>query len=408
MHFPAIATGFRLLAKCFIKSPIPSSVGKVLTAASITPIVDVAMQSVEPVETPVEVMKTPVGTVTEVVGKQAGGASEKTMAETMRSTRTTVFQMFQPLARSSKVQVECARKEGVLQAHAKKEWELVAAKHPIASSMVRKAERGEADELMDKVLRMFEDIDEMEKFRLQLRVAVYDEDPGDGVQVKEDPTPLNRWIDSAKEAEIALDIARCEMTIEDVDDLLTRLYIEMNYLVVVHATNKEERKRMAVEVSARIKEYAEVLLESQCEIRLAVERARVRSVVAKRFTPSDAEYLASLTPGSSHIPSCDRSCVSSYLLHRVAENSEDESIPELTRSEASRCSTPSEVPSTPRASITELQAEPSIIITSEEVKPVEVVPVKSQKMADSNMVANRAPVRKATTVTGGGKPTWRF
>ncbi|KDN42387.1 hypothetical protein RSAG8_06878, partial [Rhizoctonia solani AG-8 WAC10335] len=346
MHFPAIATGFRLLAKCFIKSPIPSSVGKVLTAASITPISLLAC-SVEAVETAVEVTKTPVGAVTEVVGKQAAGASEKTMAETMRSTRTTVFQMFQPLARSSKVQVE---------ARAEKEWELVAAKHPIASSMVRKAERGEADESMDKVSRMFEDIDEMEQFRLQLRVAVYDEDPGDGVQVKEDPTPLNRWIDSAKEAEIALDIARCEMTIEDVDDLLTRLYIEMNCLVVVHATSKEERKRMAAEVSARIKEYAEVLLESQCEIRLAVERARVRSVVAKRFTPSDAD----------------------------------------------------EVPSTPRASITELQAEPSIIIISEEVKPVEVVPVKSQKMADSNMVANRAPVRKATKVTGGGKPAWRF
>jgi hypothetical protein len=57
-----------------------------------------------------------------------------------------------------------------------------------------------------------------------------------------------------REGEIALDIARCEMTVEDVDDLLTRLYIETNRLVAAHAKSKEDRKRMALEVSAKIKE----------------------------------------------------------------------------------------------------------------------------------------------------------
>ncbi|KAG8706578.1 hypothetical protein FRC11_008115 [Ceratobasidium sp. 423] len=411
MHFPAVATGFRLLAKCFVRSSVPSSsVCRVSSVASANSIVDVVMKSVEAAE---EVTKNPVEAVSNGVERKVVGVAERTvdlekntaetvaMTESMKSTRAT----FETQSRtdSSKIQIECAPNGGVLQARVKKDLELVTAKHPIPRCMAQRVERGEADELMDKILKMFKELDEMKKFRLQLRVPAFDEDLGDGVQVEDDP-PLDTWVDAAKEAEIALDIARCEMTVEDVDDLLTRLYIELNRFVVMHARNKEERKRMALEVSTRIKEYAEVLLESECEIRLAVERARVKSVVAKRFTPSDVQYLASLTPGSSHVPSCDGSCVSSYLPHRVAETSEVEPVPELARSEGSRCSTPSEVPSTPRASTAELQEEPGIIIISEETRK-EVMPAKSRKTHDPT-VSKKMPVRKATKVAGG-KPAWR-
>ncbi|CCO30898.1 hypothetical protein BN14_04931 [Rhizoctonia solani AG-1 IB] len=265
---------------------------------------------------------------------------------------------------------------------------------------------------MNKVLKMFEEIEETEKFRLQLQVPAFDEDLGDEPQAGVDAVPLGAWIDMIREGEIALDIARCEMTVEDVDDLLTRLYIQTNRLAAAHAKSKEDKKRMALEVSAKIKEYAEVLLESPCEVRLAVERARVRSVVAKRFTPSDAEYFVSLSPGSSHVLGCDGSCVSSYLPHRVGEKSEVGSEPELIVSEGSRCSTPSEVPNTPRVSISELQEELEIRTIADElnsvdVRPAEAVTIKSQAI-ERKVVAKVGPVRKVTKVKGGAKPAWRF
>ncbi|CAE6436028.1 unnamed protein product, partial [Rhizoctonia solani] len=211
------------------------------------------------------------------------------------------------------------------------------------------------------------------------------------------------WIDPVKEAEIALDIARCEMTVEDVDNLLARIYIEMNRLVVVHAKNKEERKRMALEVSTRIREYAGILLESECEVRLAVERARAKSVIAKRFTPRDAEYLASLTPGSSHIPSCDGSCVSSYLPHRMEGNSQDEFMPELARSEGSGSSTPSEIPSTPRTLTTELEPDIRTMPDTADLEKVGSLKVISAKSNPIKAV-RKTPVGKVW----GGKPAWRF
>ncbi|EUC53743.1 hypothetical protein RSOL_016760 [Rhizoctonia solani AG-3 Rhs1AP] len=349
--------------------------------------------------------------VPKVVEKKTADASEKYIAtkttDFMRNKGATVREMFQPLTNLSQVQVECAPMEGVLQARVDVELGLATANHPIVRPMARGTQRGEVDELMDKALRMFEEIEEMRKFRLQLRVPMFDEDLSDAVPVKEDPTPFDTWIDPVKEAEIALDVARCDMTVEDVDDLLTRLYIEMNRLVVVRAHDKEERRRMAREVSARIREYAGVLLESQCEILLAIERARVRSVVAKRFTLGDAGYLASLTPGSSHIPSCDGSCVLSYLPHRIAENSQDGSTPDLIESEGSRCSTPSESPSTPRASMAELQ-EPDIMILSSEMKLESVAVVLANKIVDPNVMARRTSALKAAKVAEGGKPAWKF
>ncbi|CAE6458733.1 unnamed protein product [Rhizoctonia solani] len=415
MHFPAVATGFRLLVKYFVSSTdlsLPAC--KVSTVAPTNSIVDAVMKSVEVVE---EVTKGPAqnlsnGVEKEVpevvestVGLEENTAENATRAESM-SARATVLGVSQSRADSSQIQVECAPNGGVLQAKVKKDLKLVSAKHPILRSVAQNVEHGETDELMDKVLKMLKELDEMEKFRLQLRVPAFDEELGDGVQVEEDHPP-SAWIDASKEAEIALDIARCEMILEDVDDLLTRLYIELNRLVVMHARNKEERKRMALEVSTRIKEYAGVLLESECEIRLAVERARVRSVVAKRFTPSDVHYLASLTPGSLHVPNCDGSCAASYLPRRVAEKNEAELVPELARSEGSRCSTPSEVLNTPRASIAELQDELGIMIIAEEAKQ-EVVPTKSKRRFGPNMVDRNTPVRKTIKASGSGKPAWRF
>ncbi|CAE7233124.1 unnamed protein product [Rhizoctonia solani] len=398
MHFPIIEAGFRLLAKCLVGTPVSSSVRHVSTTDSTTPTMAVAMQGIETVE---EVGRKSVEIILKVIGTRVLGATDKTTADITAkktdsmSTRATALQRFQPLANWNKVQVECAPKKGVLQAHAKQEIKLLTVKHPIGSTS-RKVESGE----VHNVLKMFEEINETEC------VPVFDE--GDGVQTEEDPVPLDAWIDPVMEAEIALDVARCEMTVEDVDDLLTRLYIDLNRLVVLRAKNKEGRKRMAREVSVRIKEYAGVLLESQCEVRLAVERARVRSVVVKRFTPSDAKYLASLSPGSSHIPNCDESCVSSYLPHRIAENGRDGSIPELTRSEGSMCSTPSEIPSTPRASTTEPQEELEITIVSEEtpaeVKSVQVVPVQSKRICMTT--TNTMP--KVMKVARGDKPAWKF
>ncbi|CUA76590.1 hypothetical protein RSOLAG22IIIB_12380 [Rhizoctonia solani] len=302
---------------------------------------------------------------------------------------TIAFQAFPSLTVSSKIHVECASKQGVLQARVKGP-EPPAAKQPIVRSVARKAERGEADELTEKVLDMFEEIN-------GFSVPIFDENSG------EDCIPLSRWIEPVKEAEIALDIARCEMTVEDVDDLLARIYIEMNRLVVVHAKNKEQKKRMALEVSTRIREYAGILLESECEVRLAVERARAKSVIAKRFTPSDAEYLASLTPGSSHIPSCDGSCVSSYLPHRMEGNDQDEFIPELARSEGSGCSTASEIPSTPRTLTTELEPHIGIMPNTADLAKLGSLKVVSVKSSPTKVV------RK--TLAGkawGGKPAWRF
>ncbi|CAE6346451.1 unnamed protein product [Rhizoctonia solani] len=427
MHFPAIATGFRLLAKCFTKSPILSSAAdRIPTVPSTSSIIDVVVKSVgdvlKAVEAVEEVAAKPVETVSKSVGNQGANAIESNASpfqkdavgsvskriESMRSWRVPLFEVPQSRTDSSEVQVECTPNGAVLQARIKKDLEFVAAKNPILRSITQIIERDEEDELMNKVLKLFEEVEEMEKFKLQLQVPIFDEDLGDEVQARADIVPLGTWIDAVKEAEIALDIARCEMTVEDVDDLLTRLYIDMNRLVAIHAKNTEDRKRMALEVSAKIKEYAEVLLESPCEIRLAVDRARLRSVVAKRFTPGDAEYLASLGPGSSHALGCDGGCISSYLPHRIGEKSEVGSEPELITSEGSRCSTPSEAPNTPRVSISELQGEPEIVAMAEEInpiymKPVEVVRVKS-KTIDRRATAKIGPVRKVTNIPGGGKP----
>ncbi|KAH7338564.1 hypothetical protein B0J17DRAFT_705959 [Rhizoctonia solani] len=385
----AIVTGFRLLAKCFVKPSIPSSlVDKASAAGSTTLIVDAVIKNVEDVATK------PAEQVSKVAENKLVGATENNISravakktEPMRSTRATAFGVSQSQTDSSKVQVECATKQGVLQARVKMDLELVAAGHPVLRSVAQKVERGEADELMDQVLKMLEE-------------ALFEDGLDDGIEAEEDPAFRDTWFDPAKEAGIALEIARCEMTIEGVDDLLARLYIELNHLAVMHAKN-EERERMALEVSEKIKEYAEVLLESECEIRLAVERARVKSVVTKQFTASDAEYLASLTPGSSHILNCDRSCASTYLLHRVTEKNEFGLVPELIMSEDSRCSTPSEVPSTPRASINELQEEPDVMVMYE-AKLVDVASVQS------NVMAKKIPARKAITVAGSGRPVWKF
>ncbi|QRW21963.1 hypothetical protein RhiXN_09550 [Rhizoctonia solani] len=430
MHFPAIATGFCLLAKYFTKSPIPlSSVSSTPTVLSTNSIADITVKSAEgvskAVESVEEVGTKPVKDVSKSVEKQAINTIERNASpfdersgfERIESTRRSSilsFEASQSRTDSREMEVECAPNRGVLQARTKKDLELVAAKNPILRSITQRIELGEADELMNKVLKMFEEIEEMEKFRLQLQAlrATFHEDLGDGVQARVDPIPLENWIDMIKEVEIALDIVRCEMTVEDVDDLLTRLYIEMNRLAAVYAKSKEDRKRIALKVSAKIKEYAEVLLESPCEVRLAVERARVRSVVAKCFTPSDAEYLALLSPGSSHIPSCDRSCVLSYLPYRVLERSEVGSEPDLILNEGSRCSTPSEVPNTPRVSISELQEDPGIMPMAEEpigmnMRRLDVVVVKSKRI-ERRETAKVGQVRKMAKVTGGGKPAWRF
>jgi hypothetical protein len=55
-------------------------------------------------------------------------------------------------------------------ARIKKDLELIVAKNPILRPITQKIECGEADELMNKVLKMFEEIEETEKFRLQLQV----------------------------------------------------------------------------------------------------------------------------------------------------------------------------------------------------------------------------------------------
>ncbi|ELU38017.1 hypothetical protein AG1IA_07950 [Rhizoctonia solani AG-1 IA] len=416
MHFPAIATGFCLLAKYFTKSPIPlSSVSSTPTVLSTNSIADITVKSAEgvskAVESVEEVGTKPVKDVSKSVEKQAINTIERNASpfdersgfERIESTRRSSILSFERrLAVSSHVASLSIKNEAwVGRARTKKDLELVAAKNPILRSITQRIELGEADELMNKVLKMFEEIEEMEKFRLHLR-ATFHEDLGDGVQARVDPIPLENWIDMIKEVEIALDIVRCEMTVEDVDDLLTRLYIEMNRLAAVYAKSKEDRKRIALKVSAKIKEYAEVLLESPCEVRLAVERARVRSVVAKCFTPSDAEYLALLSPGSSHIPSF----AGSDTIISVG------SEPDLILNEGSRCSTPSEVPNTPRVSISELQEDPGIMPMAEEpigmnMRQLDVVVVKSKRI-ERKETAKVGQVRKMAKVTGGGKVAWRF
>ncbi|CAE6438230.1 unnamed protein product [Rhizoctonia solani] len=405
MHFPAIATGFRVLAECFIKSSAPSSlVGEVPAVSSTTSIVDTVMKlksieepvtkSSETISKPVE--KNPIVPVDDYIVQTV---SKKT--EPMGNMRSTAI-VSQSRTDSSKVQVECTTKQGILQARMKEDMGLVAVKYPIIRSVTRQIERDEADELMEKVMEIFNDMHEMERYRRQLRVPAFDEDLEAEIEYEEDPIYISSHtrLDTAKEAEIALDIARCEMTADDVDELLARLYTELNRRAVQHGESKEERKRLALEVSAKIKEYAKVLLESECEIRLAVERARLRSVVAKRFTSSDAQYLALLAPGSSHIPTCDGSCMSTFLPHRLEKN-EFGQVPELTTSEGSRCSTPSEVPSTPRAPIDELEEEPDVMVIYEP-RPVEVASAKF------NMMVKRIPARKAIKIARGGKLAWRF
>ncbi|CAE6422604.1 unnamed protein product [Rhizoctonia solani] len=404
MHFPAITTGFRLLAKCLIKSSAPSSlVGEVPAVSSTTSIMDTVMKfksieeavtkSSETISKPVE--KNPIIHIDHCIVQTV---AKKT--EPMGNMRSTAI-VSQSRTDSSKVQVECTTEQGILQARMKEDMGLVAVKYPIIRSVTRQIERDEADELMEKVMEIFKDIHEVERFRLQLRLPAFDEDLDAEIEADKDPIHISshRWLDPAKEADIALDIARCEMTAEDVDELLARLYAELNRRAVLHGES-EERKRLALEVSAKIKEYAKVLLESECEIRLAVERARLRSVVTKRFTSSDAEYLALLTPGSSHIPTCDGSCMSTFLPQRVEKN-EFGQVPELTTSEGSRCSTPSEVPSTPRAPIDELEEEPDVMVIYEPM-PVEVASAKF------NMMAKRIPARKVIKMARGGKPVWRF
>lgn len=66
------------------------------------------------------------------------------------------------------------------------------------------------------------------------------------------------WLSATEEAEFASRIVRCEMTVEDVDELLCDLYHGMNALVLKHAENSEERRSMAREVHGKIKEYVQI------------------------------------------------------------------------------------------------------------------------------------------------------
>jgi hypothetical protein len=158
-----------------------------------------------------------------------------------------------------------------------------------------------------------------------------------------------------------------------------------------------------------------VLLESACEVRLAVERARVRCAGLRRFTLEDVAYLALLAPGSSHVVGCDRTCVKSYLPYRGGLGGEfvlDLFVRwlicglgwvglGLLSESGSVVSSPSEVPSTPRLSMGELRDEQVVIVGSEEEKP-EIVPV--EKMFEPKTVRKTKVVRLATR---SARPAWR-
>ncbi|CAE6436024.1 unnamed protein product, partial [Rhizoctonia solani] len=123
MYFPAIATSFRLLVKCFVKPSIPlSSVSKLSTIASTTSIINAVMKSVETTEEAAQRLVEALPKADRILGvEKVMDDVEKTIAETIEKSEsignmeTIAFQAFQSLPDSSKVQVECVSKEGVLQ-----------------------------------------------------------------------------------------------------------------------------------------------------------------------------------------------------------------------------------------------------------------------------------------------------
>ncbi|KAG9086335.1 hypothetical protein FS749_003704 [Ceratobasidium sp. UAMH 11750] len=276
------------------------------------------------------------------------------------------------------------------------------------------AEEAELEELVEKVRQMH---DELEAYKSQPKISCripayveeeFTKDLGEMVVVQKTRDvqggDVMEWIDAAELVDFAMRVARCDdMTVEGVDEVLYYLYARMNALVLERAKKAEEKTKWMNEVAHKIKEYAEVLLDTPCEVQLAVERASVRTAGLRHA--NDIQHLASLAPGSSHVAGCDLSCVASYLPRRE-EHEYQNSEPELSVGGSSRSSSPSlgSIPSTPRLSSVELPDDDLIAVAPTE--QFEGMPVKrcKRKMGNFGEKKGSKSLRTSGVVV---RPAWR-
>ncbi|KAG8736807.1 hypothetical protein FRC10_008937 [Ceratobasidium sp. 414] len=295
-----------------------------------------------------------------------------------------------------------------------KHLKLIEVANPI---LVRKAaEEAELEELVDTVRQMHK---ELEAYKSEAKVSswfpayVEEEFTEDSVIQKTRDVwcgDATGWLNTAEVVDFAMRIARCDdMTVEGVDEVLYDIHARMNALVHERAKNTEEKRGWMNEVAHKIKGYAEVLLDTPCEVQLAVQRASVRATGLHHV--NDIQYLASLAPGLSHVAGCNSSCAGSYLPRR-AEHEYQSSEPELSVGGSSRSSSPSlsSVPSTPRSSSVGLPEDDRRMSVDEEAaalfKRFEGAPVKrcKQKMGSFGEKKSSKPSRTSGVVV---KPAWR-
>ncbi|KAG8719463.1 hypothetical protein FRC08_002778 [Ceratobasidium sp. 394] len=275
------------------------------------------------------------------------------------------------------------------------------------------AEEAELEELVEKVRQMHEELEGYKsQAKISCQIPAYVEEEftkglGETVVIQKTRDVqgggVMEWIDTTELADFAIRVARCDdMTVEGVDEVLYYVYARMNALVLERAKKAEEKTKWMNEVAHKIKEYAEVLLDTPCEVQLAVERASVRTAGLRHA--NNIQRLASLAPGSFHVAGCDLSCVASYL-PRPEEHEYQNSEPELSVGGSSRSSSPSlsSIPNTPCLSSVEWPDDELIAVAP--IEQFESMPVKrcKRKMGSFGEKSSKS-LRTSGVVV---KPVWR-
>ncbi|QRV72233.1 hypothetical protein RhiJN_00247 [Ceratobasidium sp. AG-Ba] len=363
MYCAALSTGIRLLVKCFTRPPVSPTPPPIPTPQYPSKL-STSIESLVKLKSNTELSEVSNADVYkhDFIGGTFGKAAAKSMGTSMgRADGRT--QAAKPVVVASNV---TCRVRGNLLETRNKVLKTIQVTNPIMAP--KSVEEVELKELVEKVRRMYEELERSKnEVKISNRIPAYVE-PGfeEFDQEETDIQPTQKlqhhsfqpqWMEITEVVEIATSVTRCDdMTVEGVDEVLRDINIRMNAMVAERAKTIEEQNKWMDEVGEKMKEYAEVLLDSPCEVQLAIERARVRAVGLRRA--SDAAYLISLSPGSFHVPGCDLACLENYLPRRATETGYPESEPGL--SSGSTSPSLSSAPSTPQSFSTELPQAESI------------------------------------------------